>query len=114
MHQTKKGNHRYFEMKAHFGVDSGTKLIYAVVATPANVADSTVLPDLYMDGQSDDLGGGHDQGGLLLRRQRQQVSSGQCPRRPCAGRRSSLRPTSPRDPEGFTPMPTGSSRRCAG
>ena len=33
-------------MKAHFGVDSGTKLIHAVVATPANVADSTVLPEL--------------------------------------------------------------------
>ena len=33
-------------MKAHFGVDSRTKLIHAAVATPANVADSTVLPDL--------------------------------------------------------------------
>jgi hypothetical protein len=30
---------------SHFGVDSRTKLIHAVVATPANVADSTVLPD---------------------------------------------------------------------
>jgi hypothetical protein len=46
MQQTKKGNQWYFGMKAHFGVDSRTKLIYAVVATPANVADSTVLPDL--------------------------------------------------------------------
>jgi hypothetical protein len=33
-------------MKAHIGVDSWTKLIHAAVATPANVADSTVLPDL--------------------------------------------------------------------
>jgi IS5 family transposase len=33
-------------MKAHLGVDSRNKLIHAVVATPANVADSTVLPDL--------------------------------------------------------------------
>ena len=33
-------------MKAHFGVDSRTKLIHAVAATPANVADSTVRPDL--------------------------------------------------------------------
>jgi IS5 family transposase len=33
-------------MKGHFGVDSRSKLIHAVVATPANVADSTVLPDL--------------------------------------------------------------------
>jgi IS5 family transposase len=46
MHQTKKGNQWYFGMKAHFGVDSRTKLIYAVAATPANVADSTVLPEL--------------------------------------------------------------------
>jgi IS5 family transposase len=47
MHQTKKGNPWYFGMKAHFGVDSRTKLIHAAVATPANVADSTVLPDLF-------------------------------------------------------------------
>jgi hypothetical protein len=44
MHQTKKGNQWYFGMKAHFGVDSRTKLIHAAVVTPANVADSTVLP----------------------------------------------------------------------
>src|ERR1700682_2900021 len=46
MHQTKKGNQWYFGMKAHLGVDSRTKLIHAVLATPANVADSTVLPEL--------------------------------------------------------------------
>src|ERR1700757_4370382 len=46
MHQTKKENQWYFGMKAHLGVDSRTKLIHAVVATPANVADSTVLPEL--------------------------------------------------------------------
>ncbi len=46
MHQTKKGNQWYFGMKAHVGVDSRTKLIHAVVATAANVADSAVLPDL--------------------------------------------------------------------
>ena len=33
-------------MKGHFGVDSRSKLIHAVHATPANVADSTVLPNL--------------------------------------------------------------------
>jgi transposase, IS5 family len=33
-------------MRAHIGVDSRSKLIHSVVATPANVADSTVLPDL--------------------------------------------------------------------
>jgi IS5 family transposase len=46
MHQTKKGNQWCFGMKAHFGVDSRSKLIHAVQTTPANVADSTVLPDL--------------------------------------------------------------------
>ena len=46
MHQTKKGNQWYFGMKAHIGVDSRSKLIHAAVATPANVADSTMLPDL--------------------------------------------------------------------
>jgi transposase, IS5 family len=46
MHQTKKGNQWYFGMKAHLGVDSRSKLIHAVVATPAHAADSTVLPNL--------------------------------------------------------------------
>jgi transposase, IS5 family len=46
MHQTKKGNQWYFGMKAHVGVDSKTKLIHSVVATPANVADAVVLPEL--------------------------------------------------------------------
>jgi transposase, IS5 family len=46
MHQTKKGNQWYFGMKAHFGVDSRTKLIHSAVVTPANVADGTVLPEL--------------------------------------------------------------------
>ena len=34
MHQTRKGNQWYFGMKAHIGVDSCSKLIHAVVATP--------------------------------------------------------------------------------
>ena len=46
MHQTKKGNQWYFGMKAHIGVDSQAKIIHAVVATAANVADSQVLADL--------------------------------------------------------------------
>ena len=46
IHQTKKGNQWYFGMKAHVGVDSKTKIIHTAVATAANVADSTVLPDL--------------------------------------------------------------------
>jgi IS5 family transposase len=46
MHQTRKGQQWYFGMKAHVGVDSRSKLIHSVAATAANVADSTVLPDL--------------------------------------------------------------------
>jgi IS5 family transposase len=46
MHQTRKGQQWYFGMKGHFGVDSRTKVIHAVVATPANVHDSVCLPDL--------------------------------------------------------------------
>ena len=46
MHQTKKGNQWHFGMKAHIGVDSKTKVIHAVAATPANVHDATCLPDL--------------------------------------------------------------------
>lgn len=46
MHQTRKGNQWYFGMKAHVGVDSQTKLIHSVVATAANVHDSTLLGDL--------------------------------------------------------------------
>ena len=46
MGPTKKGNQWYFGMKAHIGVDSKTKLIHSVAATPANVHDSQVLADL--------------------------------------------------------------------
>jgi IS5 family transposase len=46
MHQTKKGKQWYFGMKAHVGVDSKTKLIHTALATAANVADATVLPEL--------------------------------------------------------------------
>ena len=46
MKQTKKGNQWYFGMKAHIGVDSKTKLIHSVVATPANVHDSQALGHL--------------------------------------------------------------------
>jgi len=46
MHQTKKGNQWYFGMKAHIGVDSKTRLIHSVVATPANTADLQVLGEL--------------------------------------------------------------------
>jgi len=52
MRQTKKGNEWFFGMKAHTGVDSKTKLIHSIVATPANVHDSKVLPDLLHGGET--------------------------------------------------------------
>ena len=46
MHQVKKGNQWYFGMKAHIGVDAATGLVHSVVATAANVADITQVPQL--------------------------------------------------------------------
>jgi transposase, IS5 family len=46
MHQTAKGNQWFFGMKAHIGVDSKTKLIHTILASPANVADALALPYL--------------------------------------------------------------------
>jgi len=46
MHQVKKGNEWHFGMKAHVGVDSQSKVIHSVVATPANTADCKVLGQL--------------------------------------------------------------------
>ena len=46
MHQTKKGNQWFFGMKGHFGVDKKTKLIHSVAASPANMHDSNMLPEL--------------------------------------------------------------------
>ena len=57
MHQTKKGNQWYFGMKAHVGVDSKTKIIHTVVATAANVADSTVLGGSPAWGRNPGMGG---------------------------------------------------------
>ncbi len=38
MHQTRKGNQRYFGMKMHVGVDSQSKVIHSVAVTPSNTA----------------------------------------------------------------------------
>lgn len=73
MYQTKKGNPWHFVrcahpasrpggMKAHIGVDSRSKIIHAVVATAANVADSQVLPELLHGGETMVWGGRAYQG----------------------------------------------------
>ena len=41
-----KGNEWHFGMKAHIGVDSRLKIVYSFAATPANVHDSHLLPEL--------------------------------------------------------------------
>ncbi len=41
LHQAKKGNERYFGMKAHIGADRDCKLVHTVVVTAATVADVT-------------------------------------------------------------------------
>jgi IS5 family transposase len=46
MHQTTKGQQWYFGMKAHIGVDSRTKLVHTILASPANVHDREALPYL--------------------------------------------------------------------
>lgn len=46
MHQTMKGNEWHFGMKAHVGIDSRTKIVHSFAATPANVHDSHLLPEL--------------------------------------------------------------------
>ena len=46
MHQTRKGNQWYFGLKAHIGVDAKEGTVHTLVTMSANVADSTVLPDL--------------------------------------------------------------------
>ena len=46
MHQVAKGREWYFGMKAHVGVDSKTKLIHTILASPANWSDVAALPYL--------------------------------------------------------------------
>ncbi len=41
MHQTRKGNQRYFDMKAHIGIDAKSGLVHTVKATAANANDVT-------------------------------------------------------------------------
>jgi len=46
LRQTRKGNQWYFGLKAHIGVDAKQGTVHTLVTTSANVADSTVLPEL--------------------------------------------------------------------
>ena len=46
MHQTRKGQQWYFDMKLHIGVDSKTGVALSAVVTAANVHDKHPLADL--------------------------------------------------------------------
>ena len=46
MHQTKKGNHWHFGMKAHIGVDADSGLVHTVVTTAANESDVAQVDQL--------------------------------------------------------------------
>ncbi len=46
MHQTRKGNQRYFGMKGHIGVDSKEKVFHSTEVTAANVHDSQMVSSL--------------------------------------------------------------------
>ena len=70
MHQVKKGNQWYFGMKAHVGVDAGTKLIHSVAATAANVADSRMLGELLHGEETEVWGDQAYQGQTEVLRQR--------------------------------------------
>lgn len=47
MHQIKKGDQWYFDMKAHISVDEAAGLVHSVVMTAANVADVTQVAMLH-------------------------------------------------------------------
>ena len=46
MHQTGKGNHWFFGIKAHMGLDKDSGLIHSVATSAANVHDLTVAAEL--------------------------------------------------------------------
>ena len=53
MHQSKKGNRRYFGMKAHIGVDAESGLVHTVRGTAGNVNDVVQANSLLHGGETD-------------------------------------------------------------
>ena len=47
MKSTKKGNNWYFGMKAHIGVDARSGLVHSFKSTSANIADISVIDNLF-------------------------------------------------------------------
>jgi IS5 family transposase len=54
MHQTKKGNHWHFGVKAHIGVDEESGLVHTVITTAANVSDISQASAL-LHGQEEEV-----------------------------------------------------------
>jgi IS5 family transposase len=46
MHQTRKGNQRFFGAKTHIGVDSKEGIVHSVCTSATSVSDVQMLPDL--------------------------------------------------------------------
>lgn len=62
MHQTKKGNQRYFGMKAHIGVDAESGLVHTVKVSAANANDVTEANALLHGEETDAFGDAGYQG----------------------------------------------------
>jgi transposase, IS5 family len=62
MHQTKKGKHWHFGMRAHIAVDADLGLVHTVLATTANVNDVTQANRLLHGAEVDAFGDAAYQG----------------------------------------------------
>ena len=62
MHQSRKGNQWYFDMKAHIGADAQSGLVHTVIGTAANIHDVTQGNALLYGDESDVFGDAGYQG----------------------------------------------------
>ena len=78
-HQTKKGNEWHFGYKAHIGVDRDSGLAHTVKATPANVHDVSMVPELLhgeeetVNGDSGYIGAEKREGAIICNKQGEKI-----------------------------------------
>lgn len=78
-HQTKKGNEWHFGYKAHIGVDRDSGLAHTVKATPANVHDVSMVPELLhgeeetVNGDSGYIGAEKREGAIICNKQGKKI-----------------------------------------
>lgn len=78
-HQTKKGNEWHFGYKAHIGVDRDSGLAHTVKATPANVHDVSMVPELLhgeeetVNGDSGYIGAEKREGAIVCNKQGEKI-----------------------------------------